>query len=483
MSDPPPTMFSRAFSAVSRVMPFLPPFPGPFAVGALDHEHIYARRSDPKPPSSVPLTETDAAKFTADIYPVDSLLFRLYYPCEAEGAAGMPWLPSPAAAYGGGYGRFMGLPASLSGVLFPLLTNWARSPVYPNARPKDGRWPVVVFSHGLGGNRSTYSHLCGTLASYGFIVAAIEHTDGSASYTCLDGGKYPVEYRRPPNKGLNAEELDILRAFRSSQVRYRGREIGRLLELLHQLNEGTYSSTFSQSLKSKLDLSQPIMAGHSFGAATALLSLSLFPFNAALILDAWMFSLPTDLSISKPILSFNSAAFHWHANLVRLHRLFPHLHPERADDLSDAEKASVFLTQPQTAHQNHSDLPILFPGLMRTIKMSGVADPLVAAEVQNRALLGFLRRRVDNPVAAALPEEFEEYLTGKGDLIVAQAGDAVLSKEEAEKLDKAEEKKEGAEGHVDRPDEEVDVDLQAENGNADVQGLENGEAKESASRL
>jgi platelet-activating factor acetylhydrolase len=34
---------------------------------------------------------------------------------------------------------------------------------------------------GLGGNRFMYSTICGELASQGYAVFAVEHTDGSAS--------------------------------------------------------------------------------------------------------------------------------------------------------------------------------------------------------------------------------------------------------------------------------------------------------------
>ena len=35
--------------------------------------------------------------------------------------------------------------------------------------------PVVMFSHGVSGMRTTYSATCCDLASHGYLVAAIEH--------------------------------------------------------------------------------------------------------------------------------------------------------------------------------------------------------------------------------------------------------------------------------------------------------------------
>lgn len=41
--------------------------------------------------------------------------------------------------------------------------------------------PVIVFSHGLGGHPRFYSEICTAWASYGFVVCAVEHRDGTGA--------------------------------------------------------------------------------------------------------------------------------------------------------------------------------------------------------------------------------------------------------------------------------------------------------------
>lgn len=40
-------------------------------------------------------------------------------------------------------------------------------------------FPLLIFSHRLGGTITTYSPVCGEFSSYRFVVVAIEHRDGS----------------------------------------------------------------------------------------------------------------------------------------------------------------------------------------------------------------------------------------------------------------------------------------------------------------
>lgn len=58
---------------------------------------------------------------------------------------------------------------------------------------KFGTLPCVVFTHGMAGMSQSYSHYLGSIASHGYLVAAVEHRDGSGPGTVVH---YPNETER-----------------------------------------------------------------------------------------------------------------------------------------------------------------------------------------------------------------------------------------------------------------------------------------------
>ncbi|KAL3081155.1 hypothetical protein niasHS_012676 [Heterodera schachtii] len=45
--------------------------------------------------------------------------------------------------------------------------------------PGDQRFPLVIFSHGVTGSRLVYTTVCASLASHGYVIAALEHRNVS----------------------------------------------------------------------------------------------------------------------------------------------------------------------------------------------------------------------------------------------------------------------------------------------------------------
>ena len=193
------------------------------------------------------------------------------------------------------------------------------------------RFPTIIFSHGLGGTRLAYSHLCGSIASYGPIVVAPEHRDGSAPVTFIKpghgtGGKTSQVAARKPAAGepgidwssaASATDLRVQIDYtsyphqiseetaggRNRQLEIRLWELSAVYSALTGLDLGTVPEATAMlhadadaaaaaatantaaataadtsardallaTFKDKLDIRQPgrvIWAGHSFGSAT-----------------------------------------------------------------------------------------------------------------------------------------------------------------------------------------------------------------------
>lgn len=106
--------------------------------------------------------------------------------------------------------------------------------------------PVIVISHGLGSDRSTYAYLAKHLASYGFAVAVPEHP------------------------GSNAEQLQALISGSASQVTAPSEFVDRPLDIKFLLDELDYLSRSGLAFQRRIDLNHVGVIGQSMGGYTAL---------------------------------------------------------------------------------------------------------------------------------------------------------------------------------------------------------------------
>jgi predicted dienelactone hydrolase len=117
--------------------------------------------------------------------------------------------------------------------------------------PKDGNgpFPVIVFSHGLGGTAAGYEYLGRHWASYGYVSVHIQH-HGSDDAVWKDS--------KTPLADMKKAAADVNNA------------LNRPLDVRFALDELTELNKDSKTLKGRLDLERVGMAGHSFGAYTTL---------------------------------------------------------------------------------------------------------------------------------------------------------------------------------------------------------------------
>lgn len=112
-----------------------------------------------------------------------------------------------------------------------------------------GPFPIVLFSHGLGGTRENYEYLGRQWAASGYVCIHLQHPGSDDS--AWKGQNQPIASMTRAASFQNAVERDKDAKFALDQ-----------LELLN---------TTDGRLKGKLDLKSIGLAGHSFGAQTTLM--------------------------------------------------------------------------------------------------------------------------------------------------------------------------------------------------------------------
>lgn len=370
----------------------MPRYPGPYNVGYMEVE-MPAR--EPRAFSHIRRNHEPALR-------MDTVLFSVYYPCEQAPAGGpsentVPWLPRPRRETSHGYATFLNLPSLPVTTYIAGTSMFTELPVFRNAKlaagwapensGKAGRseteaaeprtdpqsrrdneqpnFPVIVFSHGLGGSRTMASSICGGLASYGVVVMAMEHRDGSGARTFvnLPPGKeahrnlddeevdedpehtkkeektekrkpskrpaksyYKVDYLFPQGNARdtdpnNPKGVDF--ELRRAQIDMRLAEIEEAYYVLTMINDGrgeevrdinlrkkgTVGSSSKglegiewQDWRGRLHLENVTMAGHSFGGATSVAVVRKFPWvGQAVLLDAWGILLNTGEDMEQQI--------------------------------------------------------------------------------------------------------------------------------------------------------------------------------------
>jgi platelet-activating factor acetylhydrolase len=390
----------------------LPKHTGPYAVGAVDIEYPLS------PPRIIdPNIRFKDPQLADDIpFQMDSVLFTLYYPAsyadtQKRHVKRHPWIPHPVSLRAEGYARAAHISNAVTNRVFALaLHAFAGSITIPAAvdvplsdhasrKKKFARsWdkeesvseviasetaghPVIVFSHGTVSSRADYSHYAGELAARGYVVAMLEHRDGSCPGSLVhtaEGKKRRLLFDESEIVTADGGEIQI-EDFHKTQLAFREAEMEEAAKVLKLINAGHGDKVFAKNARGegknladwtgRLNTDEMIVAGHSYGATGALGALrggpsTARPFIGGLLLDPGKSSGPLNTDIHVPILVVHSNSWSSKSSLF-----YGHPHFDTVKGIVEANNArgnpSWFMTSLGTSHPSVTDAPLLEPLLLR----------------------------------------------------------------------------------------------------------------------
>lgn len=193
---------------------------------------------------------TDASRpetFTDDASDHREVLFHIWYPAEATGGTTAQYIDllPDNEIFVKSY-AFVGIER--------LLRTHSHSLTGVKVSGSKKRYPVVVFSHGLGTVSALYAAILENLASHGYIVVGVDSPFFSAALKMPDGRIIRNQSQRNKRKGAREEEAVI--------------QAQDLIFVLNEL-EGLNKSDPDKRFTGRLDLKRVGVFGHSRGGFAA----------------------------------------------------------------------------------------------------------------------------------------------------------------------------------------------------------------------
>ena len=146
---------------------------------------------------------------------------------------------------------------------------------YYNAKPLNEKFPLILFSHGLGGYKTQNLINIETLVSQGYIVVAPDHTY-DATITIFED-KTTVEFEAGLPEDVSPEDFWKNRL---PQINTRSADMSFIIDKLQTMKDYT--------LYNSIDFDKIGIFGHSFGGATSVVSSwNDTRISACLNLDGW----------------------------------------------------------------------------------------------------------------------------------------------------------------------------------------------------
>ncbi|UYQ64947.1 alpha/beta hydrolase family protein [Streptomyces peucetius] len=231
----------------------------------------------------------------------------------------------------------------------------------------NGRFPVVLFSPGLGGVRTQNSAWAQELASHGYVVAALDHPYDSAAVVLADGRTIRTKVTATGDDDRDEELAVGWTAIRAADLSF-------VLSQLDRVTRGEIPGPVS----GRMDTGRVAVAGHSLGGGAALQAARQDDrFDAVIDLDGFPHD-PAPTRFPQPVLALTQ-------DVSR--DIDPDYLPRLTHVLSLSGATSYRLTVPGAAHLTFTDAPLYMPPVESLL---GSQDRTDGPRITAAASLAFL---------------------------------------------------------------------------------------------
>tara|TARA_B100000586_G_scaffold253128_1_gene213565 strand:- start:231 stop:1391 length:1161 start_codon:yes stop_codon:yes gene_type:complete len=182
------------------------------------------------------------------------------------------------------------------------------------AQPVNEKFPVLIFSHGIGGIKIQNTTQMEEMASHGYVVFSCDHAY-DAGVSIFPGERTIFGNTNIPDDLTKEEKWNMRRA----QLDYRAADIQFMLD------EMALGNFLSVPLKNSLDLEHIGVFGHSFGGGTSIVVASTDErVDACFGLDAWFIPIPSNVlnsDLNKPFIHLGQVQWKEEDNYLKLDTL------------------------------------------------------------------------------------------------------------------------------------------------------------------
>lgn len=325
---------------------------------------------------------------TSDPNDKRELMIKVWYPADVQNEPTEKYLNDGDRF---GFAQKYGLPNSTFQYLDKITTN-----TFSNASIANGKFPVLIFSHGYFSKASGYYALLEEIASHGFVVLNINHTYESVG-TLFPAGElkfYAQEYNQKYNNETMAKliwetmelyknssdeasksqaVINVLKKYFAAEITHRwAQDIDLVVNEISNWNQSSF-------LAHHLDLAKIGVFGHSQGGAAAGEALLLnSEIKAGINLDGTQWGIMVDTFLSKPFLLLSSD--------------WPEDHPDfNQYAFQNKGKADFYSAKiKDSGHSNFMDIPFMVN--LPLLNEAGKINPLTAINISSEVVVAFFNK-------------------------------------------------------------------------------------------